>query len=160
MNSVSNLAAIARLATAGGLGFVVGWERQVRGHKAGDRTFALVCLGAAAFTLAAIPFPADAGKVIAGIATGVGFIGGGLLFQRSRHGDVHELTTAGALWAMVGVGVLAGIGRYLVALVASILVLLILELRYLPVLDMLDARRVTNRRQDSDPPRGRGAPPA
>ena len=157
MGTVSNLDAVLRLLVAAGLGSAIGWERQFRGHPVGDRTFSLVCIGAAAFTVAAIPFPADAGKVIAGIVTGVGFIGGGLVFRQPNGSEIHGMTTAVGMWAMVGVGVLAGIGRMSLAAMTSVLVLFILELRHLPYLNRLDARRfMSGHRQDDDPPRGMG----
>ena len=162
--TLSNLDAVLRLLVAAGLGSVIGWERQFRGHPVGDRTFSLVCVGAAAFTIAAIPFPADAGKVIAGIVTGVGFIGGGLVFRQPMttdvHGtatEVHGMTTAVGMWAMVAVGVLSGIGRMLLATLTAVLVLFILELRHLPGVSRLDARRfMSGHRQDDDPPMGMG----
>ena len=150
---VGNTEALVRLGLAGSLGFVVGWERQARGHRAGDRTFALVCIGATAFTLTAIPFPADAGKVIAGIATGVGFLGAGLVARPNGDADAEPqgLTTAGAVWSMVAVGVLSGIGRLLLSTVTAVAILFVLEIRYIPGLRRLDARRHAGQmRQDSD----------
>jgi len=41
---------VARTALAAGLAFLVGWEREMRGSPAGDRTYAMVAVGAAAFT--------------------------------------------------------------------------------------------------------------
>jgi putative Mg2+ transporter-C (MgtC) family protein len=71
-----------RIVAAALLGGLVGWERYVRGQQAGDRTFALVAAGAAAFTALGVDaFPNTAEKVIAGIVTGIGFIGGGLLLR-------------------------------------------------------------------------------
>jgi putative Mg2+ transporter-C (MgtC) family protein len=155
VSSISTFEAIIRILVAAGLGSVVGWERQFRGHPVGDRTFSLVCIGAAGFTVAAIPFPADAGKVIAGIVTGVGFIGGGLVFRQTDSGEVHGMTTAVGVWAMVAVGVLAGIGRLALASSTAVLVLVILELRHLPVVNRLDARRfMKGHRRDEDPPSG------
>ncbi len=143
---VGDLEALGRICLAALLGFVVGWERRLRGHSAGDRTFALACVGAAAFTVAAVPFPDDAGKVIAGIVTGVGFIGGGLVFRPQTGKDVHGLTTAVGLWAMVAVGVLAGIGRLVLASGTTVVVVVLLELQQLPVLQLLDADRFMERR--------------
>jgi putative Mg2+ transporter-C (MgtC) family protein len=149
---LSNGQALVRLALSAGLGYVVGWERQVRGHSAGDRTFALVCLGATAFTIAAVPFPSDAGKVIAGIVTGVGFLGAGLVARPHAMAEPHGLTTASAVWSMVAVGVLAGIGRLLLASVVALVILFVLEIRYVPGLSLLDARRHTRARHDESEP--------
>ena len=50
------------------------------------------------------------------------------------------LTSAAALWAAAAVGMLAGIGEFLIAVLITALILLILEGRYLPVLRRLDAQ--------------------
>jgi putative Mg2+ transporter-C (MgtC) family protein len=56
-------------------------------------------------------FPATAEKVMAGIVTGVSFLGADMIF---RDGDtMRGLTSAVALWDTAGVGMLAGIGEYL-----------------------------------------------
>ena len=92
-----DLALFGRIALAAGLGFAVGWEREVRGHPAGSRTFALVAAGSAGFTAIAIDaFPSTAEKLIAGIVTGIGFIGAGVVL-RDPGGHVRGLTTAARL---------------------------------------------------------------
>ena len=117
----------------------MGWERETRGSAAGDRTFALVSLGAAAFTAAGVEhFPATAEKVMAGIVTGVGFLAAGMIFREGA--SMHELTTAAALWAAAAVGMLAGIGELLIAGLITALIILLLEARYIPVLRRLDAQ--------------------
>src|SRR4051794_19189854 len=69
---------IARAALAAALGFLVGWERHIHGSPAGDRTHALVAVGASAFTtVGVVNFPSTAEKLIAGIVTGIGFLGAG-----------------------------------------------------------------------------------
>jgi len=134
-----DLALFGHIAMAAGLGFAVGWERGIRGQSAGDRTFALVSLGAAAFTALGVDaFPATAEKLIAGIVTGVGFIGAGLLLQRD--GMLKGLTTAAAIWAVAAVGVLCGAGRIGLGGLCTILVIVTLELRYVPGLRFLDER--------------------
>jgi putative Mg2+ transporter-C (MgtC) family protein len=153
---VHNAELFGRVALAALLGGIIGWERYARGQYAGDRTFALVAVGAAAFTALGVDsFPATAEKLIAGIITGIGFIGGGLLI-RSQGGVVRGLTTSTAIWAVAAVAVLAGAGDLLFATAVGALVLLILELRYIPVLRRLDASHWIDRgRSDDDlnPPR-------
>ena len=64
----------ARMALAALLGFLVGLERESRGKSAGERTFAIVALGAAAFSGTAITMFADtAGQAVAGVATAQAF---------------------------------------------------------------------------------------
>ncbi len=136
-----DLALFGRIALAGLLGFVVGWEREVRGHPAGARTFALVSAGSAALTtIASDAFPSTAEKLIAGIVTGIGFIGAGVVLQ-DPHGHVHGLTTAAAIWAMAAVGVMAGSARFVLAAATAALFVLMLELRSLPLVGHLDPRR-------------------
>ena len=136
-----DLALFGRIALAGWLGFVVGWEREVRGHPAGARTFALVSAGSAALTtIATDAFPSTAEKLIAGIVTGIGFIGAGVVLQ-DPHGHVHGLTTAVAIWAMAAVGVMAGSARFVLAAATAALFVLMLELRSLPLVGRLDPQR-------------------
>jgi putative Mg2+ transporter-C (MgtC) family protein len=87
---------------------------------------------------------------MAGIVTGVGFLGAGMIF---RDGDMMRgLTSAAALWAAAAVGMLAGIGEFLIAVLITALILLILEARYLPVLRRLDAAKEWRARRGMNPP--------
>lgn len=129
----------ARLLTAALLCFALGYERELRGHDAGDRTFALVGLGAAAFTLAGIDALGNPDRIVQGITAGVGFIGGGILLHSDT--KVRGLTTAAALWTAAAIGVLAGAGRFALATLGTLTVLLLLEVTYIPGLRFLDARR-------------------
>ncbi|MBX9645846.1 MAG: MgtC/SapB family protein, partial [Xanthobacteraceae bacterium] len=94
----------------------------------------------AAFTAVGVEnFPATAEKIMAGVVTGVGFLGGGMILKDG--GNVRGLTTAAAIWATSAVGMLAGIGELLIAGLVTVLVILILELQFLPLIGRLDARR-------------------
>lgn len=133
------------------LGFCIGWEREVRGHPAGSRTFALVAGGSAALTAIAVDaFPSTAEKLIAGIVTGIGFIGAGIVL-RDPDGQVRGLTTAAAIWAVTAVGIIAGASRVVLSVLVAMLYLAVLEFRYLPLLGRLDAQRWAHRFH-TDPP--------
>ena len=133
-------ALLVRIGVAVALAFPIGWEREFRGSEAGDRTFMLVSLGAAAFTAVGVEnFPATAEKVMAGVVTGVGFLGGGMILKDG--GAVRGLTTAAAIWSTAAVGMLAGVGELLIAALVTGMVILILEFEFLPVIGRLDARR-------------------
>lgn len=134
----SEWALVGRIALAFALTFVIGFERQVRGGPAGDRTHSLV--GTAAAAVAAIAVTKGAGNAIAGVVTGVGFIGGALVF-RGEGGVLRGVTSASAIFASTAVGVVAGAGYLILAVVVTTVVLLSLEIRYIPVLRYLDARR-------------------
>ncbi len=111
----------ARLLLAVACGAVIGWDREARNRDAGLRTYMMVALGAAGFTLVAIEvFEAiaardtnasgDAVRIIAAIVGGVGFLGAGVIMQSG--GKVRGLTTAAGIWVIAAAGVSAGAGYY------------------------------------------------
>ncbi len=118
---------LLRLVFATLAGGLIGLEREVVHKPAGVRTHMLVCLGSALFMLVSIEaFPDDVVKIIAGIATGVGFLGAGTIFKAQS--EVHGLTTAASIWAVAGVGIAIGLGYYLMMIIAVFLILIILHL--------------------------------
>src|SRR3990170_4293155 len=127
---------VARMSLAAFLAFLVGWERESRGSAAGDRTHAMVALGAAAFTSIGIEsFPATAEKLIAGVVTGVGFLGAGMIMREGT--NVRGLTTAAGIWAVASVGVVVGAGEYVLGVLLTGLILLILMWERLPWLSRI-----------------------
>lgn len=137
------LTLFGRIALAAFLGYVIGYERELRGKAAGERTFALVAIGAAAVTgLGVQAFPVSAEKVIAGVITGVGFLGAGLIIRETDAGMVRGLTTAASSWSAAAIGILAGAGVYLVAALSTVLVLLILEANRLPIVRAIEPGRL------------------
>ena len=116
---------VIKLIVALALGLMVGIEREFVGKEAGTKTYSLVTLGAALFTILSFDsnFP-DPSRIIAQIITGIGFIGAGLIIFHEN--KIHGLTTAAGLWTMAGVGVAAGMGYYFLAAVSTLLVLFIL----------------------------------
>lgn len=119
---------IIKLLLSAGLGLLIGLEREIRKKPAGLRTHSLVSLGACLFTLAALTLAGDqmdfVARVLPGIVTGVGFLGAGMIFQSKDR--VRGLTTAAEIWSLAAIGVLVGIGSYLIAVVATVLILIIL----------------------------------
>lgn len=127
-----------RIAFGALMGYCIGWEREWRGSKAGNRTFALVALSAAAFTaIGDAYFPATAEKIMAGIVSGVGFLGAGLIFK-SEDG-VFGLTTAASLWAVAALGAIAGTGHLMLSLSIMLLSVFVLEVENIPLLKHFDA---------------------
>jgi putative Mg2+ transporter-C (MgtC) family protein len=110
-----------RLLGAAALGAAIGLEREIHEHPAGMRTHLLVSLGSAGFTVLSIyAFAgpgADSARVAAQIVTGVGFLGAGAILKEGA--TIRGLTTAASLWAVAGVGMAAGAGMWLVALVIT-----------------------------------------
>ncbi|MFN2545700.1 MAG: MgtC/SapB family protein [Actinomycetota bacterium] len=131
---------LTRILLATAIGYGVGWERELRGSIAGDRTFALVALGAAAVTaVGVLDFPASAEKVIAGVVTGLGFLGAGVIF-RGQAGEPQGLTTAASMWSTAGAAILIGAGQYFTGFIAAVVIVFVLEIGHLPVLRRLDDR--------------------
>lgn len=130
-----DLEMVIRLVAAFVLGIIFGVEREKRNKPAGLRTHTLVCLGAALFTIAgAYSFSGtgledgniDPTRVAAQIVTGVGFIGGGIIFK--DHDHIRGITTAASIWLTAGLGMGIGAGLYLLTGVAALLGLIGLEL--------------------------------
>jgi putative Mg2+ transporter-C (MgtC) family protein len=115
---------LARLAIAAVLGGVIGTERELSDQPAGLRTHILLTIGACLFTLiSAYGFGpnSDPSRLAAQIVTGIGFLGGGAIL---RHGfTIRGLTTAASIWATCALGVAVGVGSYVLAVGATVLVL-------------------------------------
>lgn len=117
---------IGELALAFGLSSLIGLEREWRQKSAGLRTHTLVGVGAALFLLVSkygftdVLGPRvvlDPSRVAAQIVTGIGFIGGGLIFVR---GDaVRGLTTAAIVWVTAAIGMACGAGLAILALAVT-----------------------------------------
>jgi putative Mg2+ transporter-C (MgtC) family protein len=124
--SGQGLKQIGELAVAFALSSLIGLEREWRQKSAGLRTYTLVGVGAALFVLVSkygfsdvlgSRVILDPSRVAAQIVTGVGFIGGGLIFVR---GDtVRGLTTAVTVWITAAIGMAAGAGLVILALVVT-----------------------------------------
>jgi putative Mg2+ transporter-C (MgtC) family protein len=114
------------------LGGALGIERQLLGREAGVRTYAAVSLGSCVFALVSLhALPTPSPVIAAGMVTGVGFLGAGMILREGGH--VVGLTTAATAWATAAVGMLVGFGMYLLAAVCSALLLGILLAHHLPV---------------------------
>ena len=126
----TELEMVLRLLLAVGLAALIGLERQHAGKPAGLRTHLLVCIGAALFTIASIygfGETGDAARVAAGVVAGVGFLGAGAIIS-TREGILVGLTTAASIWAVAAIGLAAGAGLYILAPVATAVVMIVLRL--------------------------------
>ena len=122
-----------RLVVAAALGLAVGFEREIHGHPAGLRTHMLVAVGSGLFTVlsaygfrdvaGAVPNTAliDPTRIAAQIVSGIGFLGAGAILKDGI--VIRGLTTAASLWATSAVGMAAGAGEYIIAVVATTTIL-------------------------------------
>ena len=146
----TEIALLARIAVGFALAFVIGFERELRGSPAGDRTFALVG-GASAAVAATVAHVSP--QALGGLITGVGFIGAGVVVQY-RDAFIRGITTASAIFATAGIGIVVGTGHLGLGAATTALTVVVLELRNIPLLHRLDARHYRDRfRDDDDPPR-------
>lgn len=116
----SQLWGMLNIAVAAFLCMFIGIERQFHNKPAGARTHALVGLGAAAFMVVSkygfvdqSSAVVDGSRIAAQVASGVGFLGGGLIFV--RRDTVRGLTTAASIWVAAAVGLMAGAGQWIAA---------------------------------------------
>lgn len=121
---------ILQLILAAVIGLILGFEREVIGKPAGMRTYALVTLGATAFTIISKHGFADVGgsfdpsRVAAQIVTGIGFLGAGIIIFRGV--KVEGLTTASGLWVAAAIGMAIGAAMYSVGIAAAIIAFIVM----------------------------------
>jgi putative Mg2+ transporter-C (MgtC) family protein len=120
-----------RLIVAMIFGAVIGIQRERAGKPAGLRTHMLVSSGAAVFVIASGEFgmnPDGISRVIQGVVTGIGFLGAGAILKLYDKRAVEGLTTAAGIWMTAALGVAVGLGRFGLALVATLLAWMTLSL--------------------------------
>ncbi len=122
--------AARRLLVACALGGAIGLEREWRHKDSGLRTNMLICMGAALFTIMSVILAGDStpnkGQVAANIVQGVGFLGAGLILHTKSR--VLGLTTAATVFVVAAIGMACGDGMYMEALVATVLLLVALQM--------------------------------
>jgi putative Mg2+ transporter-C (MgtC) family protein len=123
------LQVVVRLVVAAILGGIIGMERMLKGKPAGLRTQMLVCMASASVLIVArldgIPH-AELSRVIDGILTGIGFIGGGVILKLTQEREILGVTTAASIWATAAVGIAVGLGALWIAVVTVFVVWVIL----------------------------------
>jgi putative Mg2+ transporter-C (MgtC) family protein len=120
---------ILRLLLAAALGAGIGYQRERANKPAGLRTHILICLGSALFTVVSMfgfGGNADPSRVAAGIVTGIGFIGAGVILRGVRGDHIVGITTAASVWVTAAIGLAAGAGMYLVSFIVAVISVLVL----------------------------------
>lgn len=129
-NIITDFELFFRIIIACALGCLIGWERERHRNivSAGIRTYGAISLGACAFGIMGVYMTdADPSRMASQVITGIGFLGGGIIF---RQGDyVTGLTTAATLWATAAVGLAVSMGLYLTAFLTALLIFMLL---YMP----------------------------
>ncbi|MDH5825053.1 MgtC/SapB family protein [Luteimonas sp. RD2P54] len=97
------------------LALPVGWDRERHADIMGIRTFPLVAVGACAYVLIARQFIGDdapdaSARILQGLMTGIGFVGGGAILKHDDH--VSGTATAASIWTVGAMGAAAGFGYW------------------------------------------------
>ncbi|MBR0046349.1 MAG: MgtC/SapB family protein [Bacteroidaceae bacterium] len=147
--SVTIVGALFKLTLSMLLGAMIGLERRHKGQIAGMRTFALICMGSTLAMLVSIYIPeqllgktenGDPGRIAAQVISGIGFLGAGAIIQMK--GSVRGLTTAAGMWMTASIGLAVGAGMYMIATLASLLIILVLTM-----LELAEKRILKGREQ-------------
>jgi putative Mg2+ transporter-C (MgtC) family protein len=119
---------VLRLVVAALAGVALGLNRDLRGKPTGVRTLGLVGLASCVVVLAVAQGSdtANAGRVIQGIVTGIGFLGAGVIVRNNMGKQVHGLTTAACVWLTACIGAACAVGDWKVILLSAPLVAVIL----------------------------------
>ncbi|MGQ9424610.1 MgtC/SapB family protein [Gilvimarinus sp. F26214L] len=123
------IAHLVDLLTAYVLALPVAWERELSERTAGLRTFPLVAIAACAYTITGVQALTSSeaeARVIQGLITGMGFIGGGAILKDK--GIVTGTATAAGLWSTGAVGMAVALKQIEVAVVVSLMTFLTLRL--------------------------------
>lgn len=111
-----------RLLLAAVLGGAIGYEREKKERSAGLKTHILVSVGSALFVMAPLyagVSQADNTRVVQGVVSGIGFLGAGAILKLQRDMRVEGLTTAASIWLTSAIGLAAGLGNALLAIIAT-----------------------------------------
>lgn len=125
-----------RLVLAIALAGLLGWDREEKDRPAGLRTYMLVALASALFTIITFEIyetiyttnpsgSSDPIRIIEAVTAGVAFLAAGTIIQGRT--SVRGLTTGAGMWMAGALGVAIGAGHYLLAIFAAVLAFCILR---------------------------------
>jgi putative Mg2+ transporter-C (MgtC) family protein len=118
-----------RLLVALVIGGLVGLQRELTHKPAGLRTHMLLALGTALFVIVADEAgmsKSDLSRVLQGLVTGIGFLGGGAILKLAAEHEIHGLTTAAGLWMTAAASAAAGLGELPLAILGVVIGLVVL----------------------------------
>jgi len=136
-SALAYLEVVLRLVLASGLAAVLGWDREERNRPAGLRTYMMVALASAVFTVLTFEIyetsqqgqgnsNSDPIRIIEAVTAGVAFLAAGTIIQ--GRGKVVGITTGAGMWMAGALGVACGAGHYVLALLAALMSFIILRL--------------------------------
>ncbi|SFC53099.1 putative Mg2+ transporter-C (MgtC) family protein [Bacillus sp. OV322] len=145
---------VIKLGIAAIVGIIIGLERELKQKPAGIKTTMVLTVGSCLLTIVSIHSaalyseaytkPMDPLRLAAQIVSGIGFLGGGVILQRSND-VISGITTAAIVWVAGGIGISIGAGFYEEAIVALIFILIAVEV-IPPVLNKIGPPRLKEKR--------------
>jgi putative Mg2+ transporter-C (MgtC) family protein len=131
---------LERLALTYALTVLIGWDREKETHSAGVRTFPIVGMASCGYLLILGPHPdsGDQSRLLQGLITGIGFVGGGAILKEGA--TVKGTATAASIWNAGVIGASVAVGRYEVAVILALLNLFTLR-ALLPLKNWLDNKK-------------------
>ena len=149
-NPFNLLPHLAALAAAYLLALPIGWNREKEERSAGLRTFPLVAIASCGFIQAAESMvandPEAMARIVEGLITGMGFIGGGAILRLED--SVKGTATAASLWSTGAIGTAVGLGSYDVAIVLALATMITLFV--LSPLKPPEAERAKNEAKEAE----------
>ncbi len=145
---------LQRLGLAYLLTATIGWEQELEFHTAGVRTFPIVGMASCGYLMlfGAQPDSGDQSRLLQGLITGIGFIGGGAILKEGA--TVRGTATAASIWNAGVIGAAVAMKRYDIAISLAVLNLFTLR-ALLPIKKKMDRQR----EQDADGRNGTDVPP-
>lgn len=127
---------ILRIVLAALCGLVIGWERDAKNKPIDFRAYMIVAVATCLLALMGLELEAayshngdqlaiDLSKIIAGVLTGIGFLGAGAIIQQDDRKIIGTATGA-SIWASAGMGMALGFGFYALSIIGFIALAIIL----------------------------------
>lgn len=140
---------LLRVLVAALCGMAVGYERESRLKKAGVRTHTIVSMAAALMAVVSKygfldvvvqdSVSVDASRVAAGVVTGMGFLGAGIILNRKT--NITGITTSAGVWATLGIGMTIGAGMWVLG-IGSTIILLGLQCLFHHTMDLIKEKKM------------------
>lgn len=139
MEWVMDTATLMKLGLSGGLGAVIGLERELKRKPVGLKTSIVISIISCLLTIVSVEsvyfyhkdtnvnITMDPLRLAAQIVSGIGFLGAGVILHRAND-SISGLTTAAMIWGAAGIGIVVGAGFYVAALAGVIMILLAVEI--------------------------------
>ncbi|MGJ8695092.1 MAG: MgtC/SapB family protein [Verrucomicrobiaceae bacterium] len=122
---VDEIEVVQKLLVSVVLSLPIAWNREKHTRIAGLRTYPLVAAGACAYTwigvsvIGPIDAPDASARVVAGLLTGIGFLGGGAILKSDR--EVQGTASAAAIWITGAIGCAVAFDLWLLSATLSML---------------------------------------